>query len=167
MGSSNSCEKNCDSDVQARKDLWMSGRFSDFNFFIGSEKFELHKVVLGTQSSLFEEIFENEMKGIHEMELKIENAKTKAVAEFLRFFYTGEDSSDENLIEVLELAFKFDVQKLRLKCEQSILKIINDANAFRVFTVGRLVDSTTLKEKAFDQIKGMFPDLELEKDMVD
>lgn len=148
------------------KDLWTTGRYSDFTFTVGAKEFHLHRNILGTQSSVFAEIFDNEMQGRNEIELKIQDSKANAVDDFLRYFYTGEIGNEANALEVFDLAAKFNVQKLKATCERKVLKKVNESNALEVFTLGHLHGSNVMKRKAFAEIKKMFPEFKLDADLI-
>lgn len=69
------------------KDLWTTGRHSDFVIVTDTKKFNVHKVVLATRSEFFSQMFENN-SGANEM--KIQDLSAKTVEIFLQFLYTGE-----------------------------------------------------------------------------
>lgn len=88
-----------------RRSLWPSGRFSDFTIIVGSTRFQVHKLVLGMQSSVFERVFENKTT-----EMEIRNFSESAVENLLHFLYTSEfkETSDE----FFSIATKLEVHKL-------------------------------------------------------
>lgn len=71
------------------KELWQSGRFTDFVITIGSKEFKVHKNILGFQSSYFAKMFETEMKEKKTGRLEIKGFCEDSVEEMLAFLYTG------------------------------------------------------------------------------
>jgi hypothetical protein len=134
------------SDALLFTQMWETGRFSDFVIIAsGSKKFRVHKNVLGTRSSVFAKLFEDDCKT---KELRIENFKAESVEEFLSFIYTGRVAQNFNAIEVFALAAKFNVAALKTFAEERILP-----------------ESDKLKEKAFEEIKKLFPGADLPEKM--
>jgi hypothetical protein len=143
--------------------LWETGVYSDFSIVAdGTKEFHVHKSVLGIQSSVFAEIFNNNKK-----ELKIESLAVESVEELLRFIYTGETSDEFNVYEVFALAAKFKIEKLKSGCEKMILHKIAQSEAFKVFNLGNRYSSIDLKRGAFEVIKKMFPSIKLPESWID
>jgi hypothetical protein len=145
--------------------LWQKGSFSDFVIITdGPEEFHVHKTVLGLRSSAFKEMFENNSD---QNELKIESLEANSVEEFLRYIYTGEIAEKLNTKEVFALAARFKVETLKRKCEKKILDELDQSNAFKVFNLGQRYSSDEMKIKACEEIKKMFPHIDLPDNMMD
>lgn len=153
--------------VKGFKQLWATGRMSDFVITAGTKKFHVHKCVLGMQSSVFEAIFNNDMREGHTNQMKIVDLSASAVEDFLHYFYTGDTPNDVNAMEVFVLASMYDVTELQLVCESLIIDNIDETNAHEVYTFGQLYDLEHLKGLAVVYLKTMFPDVTFEDDLVD
>lgn len=145
--------------------LWMTKCFSDFTIITGSKRFPIHKYILGTQSSAFAAIFQNNMKERIEGKMKIEEFSENAVEEFLRFFYTFNIQNDQNAMELFALADKYDVPNLKTITEEMILKKVNKKNALDILNLGNLHKSEDLKEAAFEEIQKILPQIELPEEL--
>jgi hypothetical protein len=147
--------------------LWSSHRFSDFTITVGTQEFPVHKAVLGAQSSVFAAIFENNMQERSEGKMAIEDFSAVAVEEFLRCLYTGEIQDGTNAMELFALAAKNEVPKMKSIAEEIILQNVNEKNAIEVLNLGNRYGSEELKEKAFEEIQKMFPNVALPSEFKD
>lgn len=140
---------------------WMkSPHLSDFVIVAGSERFPVHKWILGIQSSVFADMFKVTNKEDQANELKIEDLSTEAVADFLRYIYTGEYPDSDNALDAFVLAAKLNVLELKVICEEIVTEdILDNSNAFKIFTLSQIHASEKLKRAAFGQIKLMLPDI--------
>jgi BTB/POZ domain len=137
--------------------LWESNRFTDFTIVVDSKQFPVHKNILGIQSSVFAEIFENDMKERNVEKMEIEDFSSVTVKDFLRFIYTGDIREEENSIGLFKLADMYDVPKLKLIAEELIAYYVNEQNAIEVFNLGNLYKSEKLKKASFKEIEKMYP----------
>lgn len=137
------------------KELWTSGRFSDFNIIAGAKLFKVHKNILGIQSSVFAKVFEDHIEAT---ELKIHDFSHNAVEALLHFVYTSEFQEDENAMEKFAIAEKFQIAKMILAYEEVLSGQLDDANALDIFLFAHRHSSEALKHEAFAMIARMFPD---------
>jgi Leucine-rich repeat (LRR) protein len=155
------------------QELWTSGRYSDFTVTAGNpsqsgkdfKKFRVHKSVLATQSSVFAAAFDVDMKERQTSEMNITDFKTATVEEFLRYCYTGQVQYEENAMELIAIASKYNVSQLMSIAEEIIVKNIDETNVFEVFCLGKLYSLEEMQELAFDKIKACFPKKELNDDL--
>lgn len=152
------------------KELWESKTYSDFIITAGPLddpiEFKVHKCVLGIQSSVLAAAFKNPMKESQEGKMHIEEFSAESVKEFLDFMYTGEVSSDTQAMDLFAIAAKYDVGHLKLITEKIVLRNISDSNAIEVFGLGHLYNSEELQQAAFEAIKKMFPELNLQSSLI-
>lgn len=144
------------------RELWETGRLTDLTIVVGGEKFLVHKSVLAIQSSIFKEIFETSSAN----EMIIEESTAEAIAELIRFMYTGELPGELNAIELYALAVKYELPELKSICEQMVIERLDESNALEVFDLGNRHGSQQLKALAFNEIKSMFPEATLNNDLV-
>lgn len=69
--------------------------------------------------------------------------------------------------ELLQMAAKYRVQELKLKCEETLAGQIHDGNALDIFTLGTQHSSYKLKRAALTEIEKMFPDQQLDEKLMD
>lgn len=161
-------EEFSDTVMNSYKQLWKSKAFSDFTIVVkGPKEFPVHKCVLGTQSSVFAAVFNNDMKEAQSGRMTIEDSSAKAVEQFLAYMYTGCVPSDVYLMDLFALASKYDVQKLKSQCEEEILKHLDETNDIEIFALGYLHSSENMKINAFRQIKATIEDIQLGDDWMD
>lgn len=146
-----------DAFLQGFEELWNSGRFSDFVITVDLKEFRVHKSVLAFQSSFFSKIFEKSEK----TEMKIENHDAEIVEDLLRFLYTGEVRDETDFIEMFTIAAELEVPFLKFICEDRILQIIDESNAYQILVLANAHESDDMKVVAFNIIKGMFPNFKL------
>ena len=160
----------CDRFVAGFRELWASKRYSDFVITaIGkgkSREMKVHKNILGTQSSVFAAIFENDMKEKKDGIMHIEDFCAETVRDFLHFLYTGEIEAD-NAMDLFAIATKYEVKLLRERTEKIIMRNIFQTNAIDVLCLGHLHLSEKMKVAAFSEIKQMFPMKDLEDSLLD
>ena len=142
------------------EELFTSGSFSDFTIKVRDIEYKVHKNILAAQSSVFKGMFtgEREEEGVKVLK-NVKNVSDEAFKEFLRFFYTSEVRSEENAMQLFELAIEFDVTELKLECEDIIISSLDESKVLEAYNLGRLQGSEKLKREAFDVIKDMLPDL--------
>lgn len=151
--------------LQGFKNLWLNGKFSDFKVIVGPKEFPVHKWVLSINSPVYADMFESQAQTANEM--KIQDISAEAVHDFLRYFYIGEYPENCNVMDVFALAAKLKVMELKLICEKMISEnVLCNSNAYNVFMLGHVYDSSKLKVAAFYKIKSMFPDANLSDDLM-
>lgn len=136
------------------KDVWISGKFSDFTIVGGMGKlkeFQVHKNLLGSRSSVFAQAFHD-----GKTEMKIGDFSVEAIEGMLKFLYTGEIQENCNAIELFSIATKFDLKRLTNIGHQKILKNLDESNALEVFELGHQHNCEEIKLAAFKKIKEMF-----------
>lgn len=120
-------------------DLWFSKEYADFEIIAKEEKFKCHRNILGTQSSVLQQI------------MKPGNVATM-IEEFTRFFYVGKLHNDENAEELFKLAMEYNVVSLKAVAEDALLRKTTRRNAIDVLTLGCTHNREQLKSRAFEEI---------------
>lgn len=69
-------------------------------------------------------------------------------------------------MDLFAIADKYDVPVLKSMCEDLVLQMIDQSNAFDVFNLGHLYSSEKLKVAAFTAIKSMLPDKEVPDELI-
>lgn len=138
---------------------FISGNLSDFTIVIRTKEFKVHKIILATQSSVFNSLFTNNKEDGQKSLKKLKNFDEKTFEDFLKFFYTGNIRSDDNAIELFELAVEFDVPVMKSLCEEIIIRNLSKSKALQAFSLGHTHSNATLKEAGFEEIKRHFPEI--------
>jgi BTB/POZ domain len=75
--------------------------------------------------------FKNDMKEAQTGKMTINDFSADAVEGMLKFMYTGENQ-EKNSMDLCALASKYDLSKLKSRCEKIILQNIDESNALEV-----------------------------------
>lgn len=144
--------------LQGLNNLWTTRKFSDFSIFVGSKEFKVHKNVLSIQCSVID-------RKEHVNYFGLRNTSEKAVHDLLRYIYTGDEPETKNAIEIFQLSFLLGVKEVKLISERMICKnVLNDFNAYQIFSLGRDYASDKIKNESFKRIKFMYPEAGLSED---
>lgn len=153
--------------VAAVRELWESGRFSDFTIKVHKVEFKVHKCILGVNSPVFEAMFDHEMQEQIRNELEIVDLSSDAIKEFLEFIYTRKTpSSSVNAMDLFAAAAKYQVDSFKEIAETLVLDALNTQNAYDVFTLGRLFDNDFIQVSAFSSILSIFPNESLPEELI-
>lgn len=144
--------------LQGHKELWTTGKLSDFTIVTDSKEFKVHRTVLAARSSVFAAMFETYMKEQRDSKIVINDFSSQDVESFLKFFYFGCIENSINVVEVFKLAEKYDVKELRDMCEAILIDTIEENNAVEILELGRLYDKNNLKNLAFRKIREALPE---------
>jgi BTB/POZ domain len=142
--------------VRLFRELWESGQFSDFTITAGDQEFKVHKNVVGSRSPVFAAIFESDMKEEKTGEMEITDFNAETVERLLSFLYTGV-VQEKGAMDLYAIASKYQVARLKLKCQEIIISSINNSNALEIFKFANLYLAEQIKYRAFLQIQQMFP----------
>lgn len=127
-----------------------NGKFTDFQFIIGTDKkvFHIHKMIFAILSFEFEKLFylQTDLKEIEHPENTPE-----VFEEFLNFIYKGKlNLTCENIEEVMKLAKLYSIKILAGKCENFLLENVVKENVLKFLDLSNtynliLVTSKCLK----------------------
>jgi len=138
------------------KRLWASKALSDFIITADSVEFKVHKIVLATQSRVFEKMLEEKS-----LQKNIDGFTAAVVENFLRCLYTGEIKRECNALEMLKIAAVYKVSEIKSHFERIVSKDIKNYDAMEVINVGNFHGSQVLVDAAFEELKRIHPDLKL------
>ena len=141
-----------------QEEFFESGEFADFTITVRDKEIKAHKFVLAAQSLVFERMFKNRTEDGIKIFKNFLSFSEPVFLEFLRFFYNGGIiKNDDNAIELFELAIEFEVEILRSKSEEILLKKLNESNVIEVYNLGHHHGSIELKTAAFRMIQKIVP----------
>lgn len=127
----------------------------DYMITFRGQQFPVHKSILAAKSLVFHSIFSN---NTDEASLSfIEHLSESAFGYFLDYFYINQVDAAADLLEIFELALKFNVTQLAVSTGLKIILNLNESNALAVFNVGYRCKVEEMKQPAFQIIKKKFP----------
>lgn len=149
------CKKphDIDSVDSVTRELWNSGRFSDFTIITGQKEFKVHKNILGVRSSVLAKIIEDHKDA---SEIKINDFTPNSIEALLLFIYTDDiQIGDDNAIENFSIADKFKVNKMKSAYEEILYDQMDKNNAFEMFMLAHQHSADELKTEAFSLVAEM------------
>ena len=132
-----------------------AGKFMDFNIICEGRTFECHKVVLSSQSNVFDAMFTNmNMNEANSGKVEIKDLKADAIETMIDFLYKQE-IKDCNLIntQLLLAADKYNITKLVELCYQHLKKIISQENALDILLTAELTNQEDLLNAASEFVR--------------
>ncbi|CAL8073096.1 unnamed protein product [Orchesella dallaii] len=136
------------------KDFYLSEDLSDVVLVCKGQKFPAHKFLLSCRSSVFDRMFRVSMKEVAEGRVVIEDMEPQVLEEMLRFMYCGHISTlEEFCIDLFQAADKYDIEPLKILCENEMTNRVSPENAIEMYMTAELHDAKLLKEKAFEVIR--------------
>ena len=124
--------------------------FKDFELKCGDEIFPCHKVILASRSDVFEAMFSQESFAENKNNMStIEDCNPETLALLLEFIYSDslKNTSAYNSVDLLLLADRYNVEKLRIECERALAKSIDLSNAANLLSVASRITAPYLLKK--------------------
>jgi len=147
---------------------------SDLTFIVENRPIYAHKFILSMRSSYFQRMLSSGMKESNASEIKIPDFSFSVFLDVLRFIYTGELLlREENVVEVLEAANFYKLERLKCLCEDLLHRIIEIDNAATLLQVADRYEASQLKSVCFEFILANYEQVtktkslnELDKDLL-
>jgi len=121
------------------REMWESRRFTDAIITCQGQRFEVHRVVLGSRSPVLAAMFGQEgMREGSERHIEVRDSEPEMVEAMLRYMYIGEVRESMDCTQLLRLADEYEVQGLLEVCAEAILEdlsaetVANSAFALRM-----------------------------------
>jgi len=128
-------------------DMDKEDSFSDVTFVIDGKQFYAHRSILSVRSPVFRTMFKTNMKEKADGIVNIEDVSKAAFKQLLRFLYTGQcQLSEDNAVDMLALADRYDVGQLKLMCEDVLSKKLCLANVGQTLLLADMYHSAELKK---------------------
>lgn len=121
--------------IQTMEELWKSKHHSDLEIIVDSKKYQVHKAVLATRSSVFSSMFENNGNERQSNQVTISGSSADVVESFLEFFYTGRISDSTIAMELSVLASKYDDPQLKQICDELLLENLDESDSPKDFSL--------------------------------
>ncbi len=118
-------------------------KLSDVQLLCDGVTFKCHKLVLAARSDVFRAMFSHETtKEAITSEIEITDSSPDAIRQMLKFLYTDEcEAMEDYALELLPLADKYNLLRLRLKCEWWMAENICDDNAADILRLADMHNS--------------------------
>lgn len=135
------------------KDLLENETFSDVTIVVEDRKFQAHRAILAARSPIFAAMFSHEMAESKLNIVTITDVEPEVFDVMLRFIYTD---SVENLkdmaLKLLQVADKYDLEKLKILCEESLGRNLSEETALETLAYADLYRAEQLKSMTLDYI---------------
>ena len=124
----------------------------DVTLTCGEKVFYCHKGILSARSPVFKAMFQSNMKENELGTVEIEDIQQEAFSEFLQYIYTGSISLsfDKYGKELLAVADKYQVDKLKRACEKELISKLDDENCSEMIVMAECNKAEKLKKAAFE-----------------
>ncbi|XP_065204210.1 speckle-type POZ protein-like [Planococcus citri] len=101
----------------------------DVTFVVDGKNFGAHKSILAACSPVFEAMFKHDMQENRSNQVNISDIRSEVFEEFLQFMYTDKTPNCKLVTELFLVADKYQVEGLRVLCQEIILKELSVENA--------------------------------------
>ena len=134
--------------------MWLKQRYTDVVLKVGGKAYNCHKVLLGSLSNYFKELFMQETDKIVEVK-DTDNETFEAV---LQYIYAGRnDQVKANVRAVLKAAVRFQIPCLQDQCE-SILKVsLSPDTCIRTWRLAARHGCSSLAKQSLSYVLELFP----------
>ncbi|KAL6659260.1 hypothetical protein ACP70R_003300 [Stipagrostis hirtigluma subsp. patula] len=138
-----------------------TGERSDVTFDVGGETFAAHKFVLTLRSPVFKAEFYGPMREAKAKRVAIEDMRPEVFENMLRFIYTDSLPFMEGIWEVFDYdmtrdllvaADRYDIERLKLVCQNILCKNLNVQNAVAMLTLAYQYNCDVLKNVCLEFI---------------
>ncbi|XP_057327679.1 kelch repeat and BTB domain-containing protein 3-like [Microplitis mediator] len=127
---------------------WSDVTIKDKN---NTEELPAHKVLLASNSCVFERMFETNMKEARENCIRFDEFEADTITEMLRFLYTGrvEPENDYNvLLKLLEFSHMYQITKLTIYMSYKLIQNLTADNVIDILVKTDKFNVPKLHEKA-------------------
>lgn len=152
------------------EELFRSKEFSDVTISANGREFRAHKAILAARSPMFKGMFSHDMKETKYNRVEVPDVDPDVLDEMLRFIYTGksileprlqikeqkdqkEQEREQHLaIELLQAANKYQLDRLKLICEEALHKTLSADSVAEILALADLYNAAQLKNQAIEFI---------------
>lgn len=137
--------------TESMKKIFLEDEFKDVKFLINGESVMAHKAIVFVKCRALRAKYElKENKD----EVEIDECEMPIFKSFLHYLYTDTiENIQENAEKLIALADKFDMQGLKIKCEQHLCQTINKKNAISYLVKADVYNCKILKSKTLNCIE--------------
>lgn len=152
------------------EDIFRSQEFSDVTIYANGREFKTHKAILAARSPMFRGMFSHDMRETKFNRVEVPDVDPDVLEEMLRFIYTGKSSLEQRLqikeqkdqkeqekeqhlaIELLQAANKYQLDRLKLICEEALYKTLSADSVAEILSLADLYNAAQLKNQAIEFI---------------
>lgn len=149
------------------EELFKSQEFSDVTIYANRREFKAHKAILAARSPMFRGMFSHDMKETKFNRVEVPDVDPDVLQEMLRYIYTGkcmleprlqnkepkEQEKEQHLaIELLQAANKYQLDRLKLICEEALYKTLSADSVAEILALADLYNAAQLKNQAIEFI---------------
>ncbi|XP_065204216.1 speckle-type POZ protein-like isoform X2 [Planococcus citri] len=127
--------------------------FVDVTFVVDGKNFGAHKNILASRSPVFEAMFKHDMQENRLNQVNISDIRSEVFEEFLLFMYTDKTPNSKLVTDLFVVADKYQVESLRVVCEEIILTELSAVNAIDLLLFADLHKAEGLLTKVAFYIK--------------
>lgn len=134
--------------------LFKKKEFADFTFVIDDQELKAHKCVLAAASPVFQSMLQNSnWKENVENKMEITDISVEVFEQLLHYIYLGNLTDlDKIAPELIYLAEKYDMPRLKTLCSKKLCEQIKKENAWRILEIADDCLAIDLKKDAMDFI---------------
>uniref|UniRef100_A0A146M833 BTB and MATH domain-containing protein 43 n=1 Tax=Lygus hesperus TaxID=30085 RepID=A0A146M833_LYGHE len=151
-----------------RQGLWqqyLNQQFVDVVVVVQESKFKVHKAVLAAHSPVLTAMFNVDMLESRQNIVTIEDCSPHSFEAFIKWMYLGEVEGTEQVhSELLALADKYNIDELKLTCEQYISSKIRVNNAIKTLQLADLYKAPLLKKRSLEFIRSRVSEISSSED---
>ncbi|XP_023318659.1 speckle-type POZ protein B-like [Trichogramma pretiosum] len=130
--------------------LFLGEEFSDIRIITSDgNDVPAHKNILAAASPVFRGMFTHNMLENKENSVKITDTTKNTVIEMLRYIYTARVIINEVdiIIELLEVAEKYQIDNLKIKCEKILCSDLSSENAIKILIAAHKYKAKYLEDE--------------------
>ena len=134
--------------------MWLKQRYTDVVLKVGGKAYNCHRVLLGSLSNYFKELFMQETDKIVEVK-DIDNETFEAV---LQYIYAGRNEQvKSNCRAVLKAAVRFDIPCLQYQCESILKTRLSPDTCISIWRLAARHGCSSLAKKSLNYVLELFP----------
>lgn len=151
-------------------ELFKSKDMSDVTICANGIEFKAHKSILVARSPMFRGMFRHDMKETQNNRVDVPDVDPDVLQEMLRYIYTGKSLLESKLqnkeqkdqkeqereqhlaIELLQAANKYQLDRLKLICEEALYKTLSADSVAEILALADLYSAAQLKNQAIEFI---------------
>jgi len=129
--------------------LFTNKDYADVTVTCGNQKFECHKIILGSRSPVFKAMFTSNMKEHNLGTVEIKDMDPLVLENLLQYIYTCEAPDIDTLTrELFSSADQYQLVELKELCEVKLCSRVEVKNCIEFLLLGDLYQATILKAEA-------------------
>ena len=136
--------------------MWLKQRYTDVVLKVGDKAYNCHKVLLGSMSNYFKELFMRETGNLVDVK-DIDGATFEAI---LQYIYTGRsDLVKTNVRGVLKAAVQFQIPCLQEQCESVLKEFLSPETCIGIWRLAAGLNCRSLSKQSLSYVLELFPSI--------